>query len=116
MPERPLAVQMYTLRDLVATDYLGTLRAVAELGYRAVELATLDGLAGSVLLVHLKDLAEDRSFAEVGHDTLNFPAILEACDEVGVEWLIVEQDKCARPPLESVGMSLTYPRSLERAR
>jgi hypothetical protein len=50
---------MYTLRDLVAADYPGILRAMAELGYRAVE-----------------------------------------------------QDNCAWPPLESVGMRLAYLRSL----
>jgi len=46
----------------------------------------------------------------------DYPAILEAGDEAGVEWRIVEQDKCARPPLESVGMSLAYLRSLGRTR
>jgi sugar phosphate isomerase/epimerase len=249
MPTRPIAIQMYTLRDLAAADFVGTLRAVAELGYRAVELAGLGGLsasalrteldtlglqvaaahvpidrlesqidqvidemrtlgasyvvcpflpperrrtaedyravarmlnqagracqesgiqlcyhnhdfefqrfgdatglailfeesdpalvkaeldvywaafagfdpvdvirgmAGSLPLVHLKDLSAGRTFAEVGHGTLDFPAILAACDEAGVEWLIVEQDRCERPPLESVGMSLAYLRSLGR--
>jgi sugar phosphate isomerase/epimerase len=250
MATNPVAIQMYTLRDLTANDFLGTLRAVAELGYRAVELAGLGGLnasqlraeldalglqapsahvpidrlegqtdqvidemrtlgasyvvcpflpperrrnaedyralartlnkvgracqdgglqlcyhnhdfefqrfgdatglailfeesdpalvkaeldvywaafagydpadlirgmAGSIPLVHLKDLGDDRSFAEVGHGTLNFPSILAACDEAGVDWLIVEQDRCQRPPLESIGMSLAYLQSLGRA-
>jgi sugar phosphate isomerase/epimerase len=252
MPKHPIAVQMYSLRDNVAANYVGTLRAVAELGYSAVELVTLGdfkaselrteldtlglqvagmhvaldrlehdldaaiadvlalggrkivcpwlpperrgsadiyhalaktlnrvgracqakglqlcyhhhdfefqhfddttGLAiifgetdpalvqaeldvywaafagvdpvgllrrmsGRVPLVHLKDMAADqsRTFAEVGHGVLDFPAILAACDDAGVEWFIVEQDQSARPPLESVGMSLTYLRSLGRA-
>jgi sugar phosphate isomerase/epimerase len=249
MPRQPLAVQLYTLRNEVAKDYIGTLRAVAELGYGAVELVTLgdfhaealraeldtfglrvagmhvlfeqleqqldavlsdakalgapyivcpwvpeqhrrseesfralakllgrigqvcstqgiplcyhhhhyelqpfgstNGLeilfdetdpqslhaeidvywaafagvdpvalirrmAGRVPLVHLKDMAGDaaRSFAEVGAGSLDFPAILAACREAGVEWYIVEQDDCARPPLASVGMSLSYLRTL----
>ena len=252
MPNNPLAVQMYTLRDEVAADYAGVLRAVAQLGYRAVELVTLGGLsaaelrteldtqglqvagvhvgldrlegdldaalgdvrvlgaryivcpwlpperrgsaesyrdlartlnrigrscqegglqlcyhhhdfefqrfgdttglailfaetdpalvqaeldvywaafagvdpvalirdmAGRVPLVHLKDMAAgpSRSFAEVGHGVLDFPAILDACDQARVEWRIVEQDRCDRPPLQSVGMSLAYLRSLGRA-
>src|SRR4030095_16046297 len=45
MPNQPLAVQMYTLRDQVAADIVGTLRAVAELGYGAVELG-LGSLGG----------------------------------------------------------------------
>ena len=52
---------------------------------------------------------------QVGKGTLDFPAILNACDAAGAEWLIVEQDRCERPPLESVGMSLAYLQSLGRA-
>lgn len=252
MVRHPLAVQMYTLRNDVANDYPGTLRAVAELGYQAVELATLGGLtaatlrthldalglhivgmhigleqlehqldqtlddlttlgvrslicpwlpperrssaahyraiahtlnqigrtaqergiqlcyhhhdfefqpidsstgmaillehtdptllhieldvywaafagidpialirqlAGRVALVHLKDMAAtpQREFAEVGHGTLDMPHILAACDHAEVAWLIVEQDTCARPPLESIRMSLDYLRTLGRA-
>lgn len=249
MTTRPLAVQMYTLRDAVQQDIVGTLRAVAELGYRAVELHTLGGLSarelrteldalglqvssmhigldrletqldqeledlqilggsyavcpylaedrrasadayrvvahslnnigrkaqeqgitlayhnhafefdkfgeetgfdilfsetdpklvasqldvywvafagvdpiaklreftGRVPLVHLKDLSADQppTFAEVGSGTLDFPAIIEAANQAGSEWLIVEQDVCQRPPLESIGMSLSYLRGL----
>jgi sugar phosphate isomerase/epimerase len=250
MPRNPIAIQMYTLRDQVAADIVGTLRAVAELGYGAVELHSFGGLSaadlrtqldtlglqvagvhialnrleqqldaaladmralgsryvvcpflpperrsaegyhtlaqtlgrvgrecraqgfqlcyhnhdfefqrlseqtgfdilfgktdaalvqfeldvywaafagrdpveqlgslkGRVPLVHLKDMAAgSRTFAEVGHGTLDFPAILAACDAAGAQWLIVEQDRSERPPLESVGMSLAYLRSLGRA-
>jgi len=251
MSNRPIALQMYTLRDAVQADIVGTLRAVAELGYGAVELHTLGGLSaaalrteldtlglqvcgmhigldrlerqldaeladmhtlggqyvvcpslppdrrgsaegyrtlartltqigracreqgfrfcyhnhdfefqrfgdttgfdilfstadptlvqseldvywaafaghdpaallrrmkGRVPLVHLKDMTAGPSptFAEVGHGVLDFPAILAAADEAGAEWPIVEQDVCAHPPLESVGMSLAYLRSLGR--
>ncbi len=78
-------------------------------------VALIRSLGSRVPLVHLKDMAAgSRAFAEVGHGTLDIPAILAACDEAGVEWLIVEQDRCERPPLESVGMSLAYLRSLGR--
>lgn len=79
-------------------------------------VALLRGMAGSVPLVHLKDMADtpERGFAEVGHGTLDFPAILAAGDEIGVKWYVVEQDTTARPPLESVGMSLAYLRTLGR--
>jgi sugar phosphate isomerase/epimerase len=36
----PVALQLYTVRDFLATDYIGTLRMVAEIGYTAVELST----------------------------------------------------------------------------
>jgi sugar phosphate isomerase/epimerase len=63
---------------------------------------------GRVALVHLKDMAPDRDFAEVGHGTLDMPAIIAAATEAGARWLIVEQDRCPRPPLESVRLSLEY--------
>jgi sugar phosphate isomerase/epimerase len=76
----------------------------------------IKGLSGRMPLIHLKDMAAgSRTFADVGHGTLDFPAILAACDEAGADWLIVEQDRCERPPLESIGMSLAYLRSLGRA-
>ena len=66
-------------------------------------------LKGRAYIVHLKDMAmDDRTqlFAEVGEGNLNWPAILDACKEAGVEWYIVEQDTCQRDPFESLGISL----------
>lgn len=85
--------------------------------YAGFDPATLLRELGSrVALVHLKDMTPEpnRTFAEVGHGTLDIPGILAAADEIGASWLIVEQDRCARPALESVGMSLTYLRMLGR--
>jgi len=72
-------------------------------------------LAGRVKLVHLKDMAiategegvvGKQLYAEVGEGNLNWPAILDACREVGAEWYVVEQDTCQRDPFESVAISL----------
>ena len=66
-------------------------------------------LKGRADIVHLKDMAMDgrtQLFAEVGEGNLNWPAILDACKEAGVEWYIVEQDTCQRDPFESLGISL----------
>ena len=35
----PYSIQLYTLRDLTAKDMPGTLRKVADIGYKTVELA-----------------------------------------------------------------------------
>jgi len=37
----PIALQLYTLRDLLAQDYEGTVRKVADMGYVGVETANL---------------------------------------------------------------------------
>jgi sugar phosphate isomerase/epimerase len=66
-------------------------------------------VAGRSPLVHLKDMVmrgKEQLMAEVGEGNLNWPAILEACREAGVEWYIVEQDICQRDPFESLAISL----------
>lgn len=66
-------------------------------------------VSGRIPLVHLKDMTVKRGevrMAEVGEGNLNWPAILEACREAGVEWYIIEQDICQRDPFESLAISL----------
>lgn len=44
---KPIAIQLYTVRDALAQDWVGTLEKIAELGYIGVETAGF-GYAGSV--------------------------------------------------------------------
>lgn len=46
----PLSIQLYTLRDHVATDFAGTVQKLAKIGYKGVELAGFGNLktAGEV--------------------------------------------------------------------
>jgi len=55
-------------------------------------------------LVHIKDMADDekRSFTEIGNGVLDWDGIFAAAREAKSKWLIVEQDSCAHPPIESV--------------
>lgn len=73
--------------------------------------------AGRVPLIHLKDMTADdeKTFAEVGEGTMDWPSIFEAGDAAGAAWYIVEQDKCARPPMESIRISLENLRRMGRA-
>ena len=69
--------------------------------------AYLSKYSGRVPLVHLKDMeAETGDFAEVGEGVININEIIEAAEEADSEWLVVEQDKCKRPALESVEISI----------
>ncbi len=53
------------------------------------------------------------SYEPLGMGRQNFPEILAACEEVGSEYLIVEQDNSTvRPPLEAVKISRDYLKSL----
>lgn len=67
-------------------------------------------LAGREPLLHFKDMAITRErqlrFAEIGEGNLNWPRILKAADESGVEFALVEQDDTyGRDPLESLAIS-----------
>jgi sugar phosphate isomerase/epimerase len=63
-----LAVQLYTLRELVARDLRGTLRSVSDAGYRAVELAGLPPIEAEAL----RDLLAAEDLAPIGaHESLD---------------------------------------------
>ena len=66
--------------------------------------------AGREPLLHLKDFAmapgREWRFAEIGEGNMNWTSILEAAQEGGVEWYLVEQDRCyERDPFESLAIS-----------
>ncbi|MBN1582535.1 MAG: sugar phosphate isomerase/epimerase [Anaerolineae bacterium] len=66
--------------------------------------------AGREPLLHLKDMIvtpeREQRFAEIGEGNLNWPAILQAAQEGGVEYYLVEQDRCYdRDPFESLAIS-----------
>ena len=66
-------------------------------------------------LLHLKDMkraADGPTFAEIGVGNLNFPGILETAAQIGVEHVIVEQDKCDGDPLDSARISYEYLKDL----
>ncbi|MFP3938241.1 MAG: sugar phosphate isomerase/epimerase family protein [Phycisphaerae bacterium] len=66
--------------------------------------------AGREPLVHFKDMSitADREIrmAEIGEGNLNWPEIIDACVEGGVDYALVEQDNCyERDPFESLAIS-----------
>lgn len=65
-------------------------------------------VSGRMPVVHLKDMViqgRDQIMAEVGEGNLNWPEILKACEEAGVQYLAIEQDICQRDPFESLAIS-----------
>ncbi len=65
---------------------------------------------GRMKVIHFKDMgvssASKPIMTEVGEGNLNWPAIIKACRESGVEWCVVEQDICQRNPFASLAISL----------
>jgi sugar phosphate isomerase/epimerase len=68
-------------------------------------------MRGRVPLTHIKDLGivDGKPYTlEVGEGNMNWPYILEACEESGVEWCIVEQDDSLQDPVQSIKISRDF--------
>lgn len=66
---------------------------------------------GNIKVVHLKDMAivgRTQVFAEIGQGNLNWPELITACRDSGVQWYVVEQDTCPGDPFVSLSQSLSY--------
>lgn len=70
-------------------------------------LAYLHTLSDRLALVHLKDMAADRSMTEVGKGTLDMQGMWAFAQERGL-WGIVENDHPRIPSLESARISFEY--------
>ncbi|HZJ58299.1 MAG TPA: sugar phosphate isomerase/epimerase family protein [Clostridia bacterium] len=70
---------------------------------------------GRMGIIHFKDYAivggamkiEDvhKNFAEVGEGNIDWPNVVKACKDIGVEFAIVEQDICPGDPFDSLKIS-----------
>lgn len=73
-------------------------------------LEFLQAHAGRIALIHLKDMAADRSMTEIGKGMLDMRGICAFAQARGL-WGIVENDHPQIPSLESARISLEYFRS-----
>jgi len=77
----PVALQMYTVRDVCEKDFVGALHQVADIGYEAVELAGNYGLDAEILRdvladINLKCIGSHTGFDDIDqvvafHKTIN---------------------------------------------
>ncbi len=86
----PLGLQLYSVRDLLKTDYAGTLKSVAAIGYQEVEAAGFYGhtpeqvnAAMRAAGLHLVSAHYSAGDLRTGLD-----ATIEFCKAVGVEYII----------------------------
>lgn len=68
---------------------------------------------GRLPLLHLKDFRKSEpgtpiDTVELGEGDLDLSAVIQAASDAEVEWLVVEQDRCENPPLQSVETSLNW--------
>lgn len=77
---------------------------IAYAGYDPIRF--INRYAGRQPLMHLKELGPDRKAnVECGSGVLDFPAIITAGKNAGVQHFIVEQEQYTLPPLESCAVS-----------
>lgn len=53
---KPISIQLYTVRDLAAKDFIGVLKEIAGIGYKAVEFAGLQGKTAAEIRKVIDDL------------------------------------------------------------
>lgn len=90
MARIPVALQMYTVRDVASEDFVGTLKKVAEIGYEGVELAGAPEMSASELKKLMDDLGLKMAGAHVGKDdlTVNLKATADYYQELGCKYLV----------------------------
>jgi sugar phosphate isomerase/epimerase len=91
MDRAQLGLQLYTVRSLTASDMLGTLRQVAELGFKAVEFAGLGDTPVRVLRQTLDDLGLRALGAHVQYSAFatGLQGVCEDLRALGCEYAIV---------------------------
>ena len=84
-------IQLYTVRSLMAKDVAGTLRAIAEIGYREVEFAGLHGTTPAAMRRLLDDLELVSPASHVGLDALrrDAAAVFAEAKALGNRYVVV---------------------------
>ncbi|AZN39153.1 sugar phosphate isomerase/epimerase family protein [Paenibacillus albus] len=75
-------------------------------GQNPVDYATR--YAGRVPLAHFKDFGDGRSDTEVGKGIVDLKGVLDVAEQVGIQYVIVEQEQFENSSLESAKLSLEF--------
>lgn len=100
----PPGVQLWTVKDQVARDLEGTLRALARLGYRRIEAAGWQGrtasqFRGAVAAAGLQCVSAHHSLKDL---IANGEELLGFAKEVGVRYVVASSPAPARPMKQGV--------------
>ncbi len=84
-----VAVQLYTVRDLTAKDFTGTVKEVARIGYDAVEFAGYGGLAAKDMKKLLDDLGLGCAGTHEGFERLDksLSEVIDYNKVIGNHWI-----------------------------
>jgi sugar phosphate isomerase/epimerase len=88
---RKVGVQLYTVRDQMATDFDGTIAKVAAIGYKEVEFAGYFGHTPQQVRAVLDKNGLSAPSTHVQYDELDekFPSVIEASKTIGLEYIVM---------------------------
>ena len=86
----PIGLQLYSLREDAAKDYISVLNAVADMGYEGVEFAGYGGLTATRLKTLLDDLGLKVAGSHVGFHQLDkeLDEVIDFNKEIGNHYLV----------------------------
>jgi sugar phosphate isomerase/epimerase len=90
MANIPVALQLYTVREEAARDFVGTLDQVAGIGYRGVELAGYGPLTAEALRAKLDALGMTVAGSHIALARMEaeLPAVIRECQTLGCPTLV----------------------------
>lgn len=91
----PLALQLFTVRDETAKDFIGTLEKVAKIGYTGVEFAGFGDIAPNEMKKALDDLGLKAMGSHTGRDLVfdRLDEVIEYNLIIGNKYVIIPYDK-----------------------
>lgn len=100
MAKHPYALQLYTVRDYLASNIGDTLKQVKKIGYDTVELAGLAGATPAEFRKRLNEASLKAISAHVSYEeaTAKIPATIERATTLGIKNVVVARiDKALTP-------------------
>ncbi len=96
----PVALQLYSVRDELAKDFLGTIKKVKEMGYDGVELSGLAGLDEKEVRKMLDEVGLEVMSSHAPYAEMLEEGELERYVEVGCRYVVVPWMKFDDPDTE----------------
>lgn len=90
MSEIKIGLQMYTVRDECAKDFAGTLRKVAEIGYKYIELAGLYEMTPEAVKAVLDETGLEALSTHEGYDGLkaDVKSVIATAKTLGIKYVV----------------------------
>ncbi len=86
---KPIAIQLYSVREAAAKDFPAVLKRIADMGYKGVEFAGLHGMAPAEVRKVIDDLGLQVSSAHLPLPTAeNCAELVDQCRTLGITWLV----------------------------